>query len=162
MQVGPIVGSTRQFYRKKLGQCLQPGSDVDEEEESGEEGAGEKEADEEEDGQEEAGEEEYAEEEYAEEEYAEEEGRIYQGDVIIEDEFEEEEEQPSAIVKATPPARYQRKTSTWGLRQRLLLDEARLQQEQVGAGLLDCTHPLTDVWKGPPMATLILPAIVTL
>ena len=31
------MGSTRQFYRKKLGQCLQPGSDVEEEEEGGEE-----------------------------------------------------------------------------------------------------------------------------
>ena len=102
------MGSTRQFYRKKLGQCLQPGSDVEEEEEGGEE------------------------------EGRDVEGGIYEDD---EDEFEEEEEeQPSAIVKATPPAQSQRRMSsspdtTWGLRQRLLLDEARLLQEQVSFGL---------------------------
>ena len=129
MQVGPIVGSTRQFYRKKLGQCLQPGSDVEDEEEVGGEEAGEEVV-----GEEEVGEEEVGEEVVGEEVVGEEEGRIYQED---EDKFEEEEEQPSAIVKATPPARSQRKTSTWGLRQRLLLDEARLQQEQVGAELMD-------------------------
>ena len=103
------MGSTRQFYRKKLGQCLQPGSDVEEEEEGGEE------------------------------EGRDVEGGIYEND---EDEYEEEEEQPSAIVKATPPAQSQRRMSsspdtTWGLRQRLLLDEARLLQEQVGAEILD-------------------------